>query len=147
MHTYEAISHDLETWLPKVKPGGLILFHDINVRDQEEFGVWKLWQEIGPDYPERHGFSHCNGLGVARKPGGASDALPKALADLLEDGPESVWLDRLFAGLGECIMLRWQVDLLETRAEVREKRLENFRGMIERRDKKIETLKRKLGKD
>lgn len=147
MHTYDAVSHDLETWLPKVKPGGLVLFHDINVRDQDEFGVWKRWEEIEPDYPERHGFSHCNGLGVIRKPGGAAGDLPEVLTTLLSQSEDSAWLDRLFSDLGERIMRRWEVGVLETRVEIRENKLENFRGMVERRDKKIETLKRKLGKD
>ncbi|MGL4316267.1 MAG: class I SAM-dependent methyltransferase [Pseudomonas sp.] len=68
LHTYEAVSEDFANWYPKVKPGGIILFHDVQARVQD-FGVWKFWDEIRGQY-ETFTFNHGFGLGVLRKPGG-----------------------------------------------------------------------------
>jgi len=67
LHTYEAISHEFHGWLPKVRPGGIILLHDIVGRGND-FGVWKFWEEISARF-ESFEFHHSSGLGVLRVPG------------------------------------------------------------------------------
>ena len=69
LHTYEAVSSDFETWFPKVRNGGVILFHDICVRSSDnyqDFGVWKFWDELKSKH-QTFEFGHGYGLGILVK--------------------------------------------------------------------------------
>ncbi len=70
LHTYEAVKEDFTSWYPKVKPGGIILFHDVMAKIKD-FGAWKYFEELEGEYEEVFKFYHGFGLGVLRKPGGA----------------------------------------------------------------------------
>ena len=62
MHTYEAVKHDFETWLPKLTKDGFVIFHDINVRERQ-FGVFKFWEELKMTY-NHFQFDFGHGLGI-----------------------------------------------------------------------------------
>lgn len=64
LHTYEAVKHDFETWFPKVKKDtGIIMFHDV-CETKDDFGVYKLWEELQKKYENTITFEHYHGLGV-----------------------------------------------------------------------------------
>ena len=109
-HTYAAVKHDVETWLPKMSARGVMLFHDIAER-RDDFGVWRLWDELKRRYPQHLEFEHGHGLGVvavgAEVPAelAALMALPPAqwhaLRDLLRTRGEGIEASQRLQMIGE----------------------------------------------
>ena len=89
LHTEAAVRHDVDSWLPKIRPGGILLLHDVGVRTKD-FGVWKIWadlQERGRSWT----FHDGPGLGVWQKPPALE--LPGFLEQLL--APPNEWNEAL----------------------------------------------------
>ncbi len=95
-HTYEAVSHDFESWSPKLSDRAVVVFHDTNVREAD-FGVHRYWSEIRDRHPSFE-FLFGHGLGVL----GVGSALPDAARVLFElSDPERESLTRMLSALGE----------------------------------------------
>ena len=101
-HTYQAVRHDFETWLPKLSECAVVLFHDIEVR-RDGFGVWQLWNELRTHHPNFE-FLHGHGLGILA----IGARLPQPIAHLCGlPGPERARFRERAATLGA----RWIAEM------------------------------------
>lgn len=107
-HTYEAVKHDFETWLPKLSERGVVLLHDINTR-RDGYGVWQFWEEVNGEFLSLE-LVHAHGLGVLA----VGRAVTPGLSGLLEAPPETVAAVRdFFFGVGYQLRLQFQLAAAE----------------------------------
>jgi hypothetical protein len=101
LHTYAAVEHDVHNWFSKLRPGGTLLLHDVDMR-RNGFEVWRLWEELQGSY-STFTFNHHSGLGVLRKPGGTWEG-DDLLTELLQADAE-----KRFAATIAPAQNRWSV--------------------------------------
>ena len=135
LHTYEAVKHDFETWLPKLSRRGIVLFHDTNVRERG-FGVWKLWEELCEKYPSMH-FEHSHGLGVLF----VGKDIPTEIQDMLQTyRTDALTVKKFFAYLGQRIGQQYELTILHQAVAERDGQIAALHQAVAERDGQIAAL-------
>jgi hypothetical protein len=139
LHTYEAVRHDFETWLPKLSRSAVVLFHDVNVRESD-FGAWRYWEELTTRFGH-FTFLHGHGLGVLVVGADPPEAARRLAAS---DAAEATRIRALFARLGDMVLARSKLGDLESRAGSLRAELERREGALAEIRQRAESGEREL---
>jgi len=141
-HTYDVVKHDFETWLPKINKQGVVLLHDINVRERD-FGVWRFWEDLREQY-KTFEFIHGNGLGLV-----IINECPEKLLPLLKlSGDELINFREFFYQLGRRLEIEIEkeqtIQSLKVQVSENEQVLKNLSTLMAEKDQFIQTINAQL---
>lgn len=142
-HKLESVSNDFFNWLPKMSKKGIVLLHDINVREKE-FGVHLLWQELKTKYPA-YEFKHGYGLGILA----VGSEVPKELAFLFSkiNKSKEIFINTAFGHLGSYVQHQFEfkkiinhISTLEESVKKQNHLISDQQDLLEKRDIHIKHL-------
>lgn len=133
LHTYEAVKEDFETWLPKLAPDGVMLFHD--VAPDTGYGSTDFWHELLERHPG-FTFEHSWGLGVLFPKGEGR------LEELREQSIEDKIL--VYTHMARAERAGHEIRDLTRMADDRAEGIKKQGEMIRQRDESIEKLRAEL---
>lgn len=140
-HTYEAVKHDFEAWLPKMKGNGVVIFHDIHVRERD-FGVWRLWEDLKKSYKTIE-FNHAHGLGIL-----FLDAGSKELEGFIDFFQTNSFTRHLLENIGQNLLQK--ADLKQTlegqkrQIELQTAELDHRSALINEKNARLESLQKEI---
>jgi predicted alpha/beta hydrolase family esterase len=134
-HTYEAVKHDFESWLPKISPRGVVLLHDTNVPERD-FGVKRFWEEVKTQYPHFE-FLHGHGLGVLA----VGKKQPMIFQEILEaSGEKAARIRSFFFRLGQRLTLQVQQHTLERQIRILQAQVVEHDGALKKMEQEVQRL-------
>ena len=137
-HTYEAVSHDFASWLPKLNSRGVVLLHDTRV-EREGFGVKRFFDEIKSRYPNVE-FPFGEGLAVIC----TGDDPPQAIIELISVVARDNFLLKIFEVLGNNILLTRERDLFREEVLKMRKLTVELNLQIREKSGEVKKLQKKL---
>jgi hypothetical protein len=131
-HTYDSVAQDFRSWLPKMSRQGVMLFHDINVRESS-FGVWRMWEELKLKY-QSFEFSHEHGLGLLAVGEHYHGPLQKLLTSSEKD---IVLIREFFSQLGSRMRIA-EAGMLKRVVKEQSGSIKRLRALLKTMDIKVE---------